>query len=96
MMAEIAKARRVVVKVGSALLVDSTTGTLKRAWLQSLVADLAALKAADKDILLVSSGAVALGRGALGLRMPGPSGPRTPRLVPSSTSPGARSSCVPV
>ncbi len=68
MMAEISKARRVVVKVGSALLVDSATGTLKRAWLQSLVADLAALKSADKDILLVSSGAVALGRGALGLK----------------------------
>jgi len=68
MMAEISKARRVVVKVGSALLVDSATGTLKRAWLQSLVADLAVLKSADKDILLVSSGAVALGRGALGLK----------------------------
>ena len=61
-------ARRIVVKVGSALLVDAATGALKREWLQSLVGDVAALKQADKDVLLVSSGAVALGRRALGLK----------------------------
>jgi glutamate 5-kinase len=61
-------ARRIVVKVGSALLVDSASGALKREWLQSLVADVASLKAAGKDVLLVSSGAVALGRRALSLR----------------------------
>ena len=68
MIAQIANAKRLVVKVGSALLVDAATGALKREWLQSLVADLAALRKADKDILLVSSGAVALGRRALGLK----------------------------
>jgi glutamate 5-kinase len=66
-----ARAKRVVVKVGSALLVDSASGTLKREWLQSLVADVAEMKAARKDVLLVSSGAVALGRKTLKLR-PGP------------------------
>ena len=61
-------ARRVVVKVGSALLVDSATGSLRREWLQALVADVASLKASGKDVLLVSSGAIALGRRALKLK----------------------------
>jgi glutamate 5-kinase len=63
-----ARARRIVVKVGSALLVDSASGTLKRDWLQSLVDDVAELKKAGKDVLLVSSGAVALGRRMLGFK----------------------------
>jgi glutamate 5-kinase len=62
------RARRVVVKVGSALLVDAASGALKREWLQSLVADVATLRKAGKDVLLVSSGAIALGRRALGLK----------------------------
>ncbi|RMF08332.1 MAG: glutamate 5-kinase [Alphaproteobacteria bacterium] len=64
------KARRVVIKIGSALLVESTTGELRKRWLESLVADVAALKAAGKDVILVSSGAVALGRRELGLARP--------------------------
>jgi glutamate 5-kinase len=64
----LSKARRVVVKVGSALLVDSGAGTLKRDWLASLAADIAELKAAGKDIVIVSSGAIALGRRMLGLK----------------------------
>src|SRR5688500_11883452 len=63
------RARRIVVKVGSALLVDAASGTLKREWLQSLVADVAELKQAKKDVLLVSSGAVALGRRTLGFKI---------------------------
>jgi glutamate 5-kinase len=63
-----ARARRIVVKVGSALLVDAASGALKREWLQSLVADVAELKQARKDVLLVSSGAVALGRRTLGFK----------------------------
>jgi glutamate 5-kinase len=66
-----ANTKRVVVKVGSALLVDGKTGALKRDWLVSLVADVANLRSEKKDVLLVSSGAVALGRRALGLK-PGP------------------------
>ncbi len=61
-------ARRIVIKVGSALLVDAETGALRRDWLKSLCADAAALKHAGKEVILVSSGAIALGRGALKLK----------------------------
>jgi len=59
--------RRVVVKVGSSLLVDSAAGGLKRAWLDSLAADIAALHKDKRDVLVVSSGAIALGRAVLKL-----------------------------
>ena len=60
-------ARRIVFKVGSALLVDAETGAADRAWLEAFCADAAALRAAGKQVLVVSSGAVALGRRRLGL-----------------------------
>jgi glutamate 5-kinase len=63
-----AKAKRIVVKVGSALLVDAAAGALKRDWLASLAADVAALKQEKKEIIIVSSGAIALGRRALKLK----------------------------
>ena len=59
--------RRLVVKVGSALLVDGKSGQLRRDWLTGLVADLAALRSMGTDVTLVSSGAIALGRRKLGL-----------------------------
>ncbi len=59
--------RRIVVKVGSSLLVDRARGVVKRAWLHGLTDDLAALHRRGADILVVSSGAVALGRSVLGL-----------------------------
>jgi glutamate 5-kinase len=59
--------RRIVVKIGSALLVDSASGKLKTDWLSALVADLASLASGKRDILVVSSGAIALGRRMLGL-----------------------------
>ncbi|HEY1709031.1 MAG TPA: glutamate 5-kinase [Rhizomicrobium sp.] len=58
----------IVVKVGSALLVDAETGTLRRDWLRSLCADIAALKREDRQVIVVSSGAIALGRRALNLK----------------------------
>ena len=61
------RARRIVVKIGSALLVDRASGRLKTTWLNSLADDVAALSAEGREIVLVSSGAIALGRGALGL-----------------------------
>ncbi len=63
-----ANAKRIVAKIGSALLIDSASGELRRGWLQTLCADVAALKQDGKDVLLVSSGAIALGRRALGLK----------------------------
>jgi glutamate 5-kinase len=58
----------IVVKVGSALLVDGASGALRRDWLVSLCADVAALKAEGGQVILVSSGAIALGRRALKLK----------------------------
>jgi glutamate 5-kinase len=63
--------RRIVVKVGSSLLVDSGGGRLKDDWLVSLAEDLAALHGDKRDVLVVSSGAIALGRAVLKL----PKGP---------------------
>jgi glutamate 5-kinase len=59
--------RRIVVKVGSSLLVDSSAGGLKRDWLTSLAADVASLHRQKCDVLVVSSGAIALGRAVLKL-----------------------------
>jgi glutamate 5-kinase len=60
-------AKRIVVKIGSALLVDSATGALRQEWLGALADDIAALRKAGKEVLVVSSGAIALGRNALNL-----------------------------
>lgn len=60
------KYRRIVIKIGSALLVERRTG-LKKAWLDAMCADIAALKAKGVDVLVVSSGAIALGRTVLNL-----------------------------
>lgn len=61
------QARRIVVKVGSALLVDQDTGRLNRTWLETLVEDLLRLRKRGQQVILVSSGAIALGRRHLGL-----------------------------
>lgn len=60
-------ARRIVIKIGSALLVDRATGTVRQAWLKSLADDIAALRSAGKEVVLVSSGSIALGRRILNL-----------------------------
>src|SRR6202050_3140993 len=60
-------AKRVVVKVGSALLVDAEKGRLNRAWLESFAADCPARRRRGQEVILVSSGAIALGRRHLGL-----------------------------
>jgi len=65
------RARRIVVKVGSALLVDQSTGQVNRAWLGTLVEDLLHLRSRKQEVVLVSSGAIALGRRELKLP-PGP------------------------
>ncbi|MDX5381553.1 MAG: glutamate 5-kinase [Rhodobacterales bacterium] len=60
-------ARRVVIKIGSALLVDRATGKLRQDWLAALAQDVVWLKSQGVDVVLVSSGSIALGRGVLGL-----------------------------
>ena len=66
--APLTQARRIVVKVGSALLVDGDTGRVNRAWLETLVEDLLRLRKRGQPVILVSSGAIALGRRRLGLK----------------------------
>jgi glutamate 5-kinase len=63
----IARAGTLVVKIGSALLVDRSTGAPNRAWLAGFAADLARVRASGRRVVIVSSGAVALGRRRLGL-----------------------------
>ena len=63
----LAQFRRIVVKVGSSLLVDRHRGRLNHAWLAALAEDLAELHGREADVLVVSSGAIALGRSVLGL-----------------------------
>src|ERR1700682_5191153 len=60
-------AKRLVVKVGSALLVDAEKGRLNRAWLETFTADVASMVKRGQEVILVSSGAIALGRRHLAL-----------------------------
>lgn len=62
-----AEARRIVIKIGSALLVDSASGRIKATWLNSLADDVAELRQEGRQVVLVSSGAIALGRHIMGL-----------------------------
>lgn len=66
-MASLTAARRIVVKIGSALLVDRANGALRADWLTALAQDVAMLRAGGADVVLVSSGSIALGRGVLAL-----------------------------
>lgn len=60
-------ARRLVVKIGSALLVDRAAGAIRHAWLTALAEDIAALRQRGCEVIVVSSGAVAIGRTLVGL-----------------------------
>jgi glutamate 5-kinase len=63
----LAHAKRLVVKIGSALLVEEKTGAIRRQWLDALADDVAEIRKAGTEVLLVSSGAIAVGRRHLGL-----------------------------
>jgi glutamate 5-kinase len=65
--AALAGAKRIVVKIGSALLVQED-GEIRRAWLDSLVADVARCRGRGQEVVIVTSGAIAIGRRHLGLR----------------------------
>ena len=67
MKSRLAQAKRIVVKIGSALLVDGKTGAIKASWLSSLIDDLADARVRGAEIVIVSSGAIALGRRTIGL-----------------------------
>ncbi|MBK8907286.1 MAG: glutamate 5-kinase [Rhodospirillales bacterium] len=67
--ARLAGGRRIVVKIGSALLVDEARGSIHAPWLTALAEDVAAMRARGQEVLLVSSGAIAVGRRQLGLPM---------------------------
>ena len=58
---------RIVVKVGSSLIVDSAVGSVNRGWLTALASDIAVLHARGATVVVVSSGAIALGRTIAGL-----------------------------
>ena len=60
-------ARRLVVKIGSALLVDEESGAIRRDWLDALGDDVAACRKRGQEVLIVTSGAIAVGRRHLGL-----------------------------
>ena len=61
-------AQIVIIKVGSALLVDEQQNRINEEWLAGMAADIASLHAAGKSVVVVSSGAIALGQQGLGLR----------------------------
>lgn len=58
----IADAKRIVIKIGSSLLVENSTGTIHREWLSSLLNEIVKFWQAGKQIIIVSSGAIPLGR----------------------------------
>ena len=63
----LAQAKRCVLKIGSTLFVDHATGNLQRSWLEAVCADVAEMRARGQEIVIVSSGAIALGAGPLGI-----------------------------
>jgi len=65
----LAEARRVVIKIGSALFVDQGSGALHRSWVEALCEDVAAMHASGQEIIIVSSGAIALGASQLGVNI---------------------------
>ena len=66
----LAAAQRLVVKIGSALVVDAAEAAPRSGWLAGVAADIAALRARGTEVIVVSSGAIALARRALGLAQP--------------------------
>lgn len=65
---DIEKSKRIVIKVGSSLIVDQKSGVIRDAWLDTLAQDVVDLKKRGKEVVLVSSGAVALGRSCINAR----------------------------
>ena len=64
---DLTKVQRIVIKIGSVLLVDEATGALHRKWLNAVCDDIAVMRKRGQDVVIVTSGAIAVGRGPLGL-----------------------------
>ena len=79
----LSQVRRCVLKIGSTLFVDRATGELQRNWLQAVCAEVAAMRADGQEVVIVSSGAIALGARPLGID------PCTPRLQESQAAAAA-------
>lgn len=77
------EAKRYVLKIGSRLFVDRATGNLRHDWLEGVCADVASMRAEGREVVIVSSGAVALGAGPLGID------PMTRRLQESQAAAAA-------
>ena len=65
---KVREASCIVIKIGSALLINESTGRIKSHWVKSLCKDIALLKSSGKKIILVSSGSIAIGREILNLK----------------------------
>jgi len=63
----LAQAKRIIIKIGSALLVDADRGVVHRKWLEALAEDIAVMRGRGQEVIIVSSGAIAVGRRYLGL-----------------------------
>ena len=64
----IQNAQRIVIKIGSTLLTEGSQGMIREKWLGTLAEDIVSLRRSGSEVVLVSSGAIAVGRGRLGLR----------------------------
>jgi len=60
--------KRIVIKTGSSLMIDEQTGVVRKSWLTSVAEDISTLRAEKKGVVVVTSGAVALGRSILGIQ----------------------------
>jgi glutamate 5-kinase len=65
---QLTQAKRIVVKIGSVLLVEEDTGNIHQAWLNAVCDDISALRQRGKEVMIVTSGAIAIGREPLGLQ----------------------------
>src|SRR5688572_28527155 len=63
----IAHSRRIVFKIGSAIVTDEKSGCVRQEWLSSVASDIAGLMKQGKQVVVVTSGAIALGRASLGI-----------------------------
>ena len=67
-MKQLSSSKRLIVKIGSSLIIDNSVGKVRKSWLESLAFDVLSAKKRGTDVVLVSSGAIAIGRSLLKLK----------------------------